>query len=119
MSNFPQIFLPLGDKNTYTQGDTFPEVLFEFDDLDPIDLTGCQINLDIYSHCSNKVQSFRVGQGLSILSSKSFKMDEIPENKTKFYPIGILKGDLEIINPEGLKQTYFEVIFKIRKQITQ
>lgn len=112
------IKLPLNG-GQYTQGDTFPEVLFQFSTDDAIDLTGSNIKLEIYSSTHNKIKGFSENGGISIIDSKSFKIDAIDKEETKCFPNGILKGDLEITDPEGVRLTYLEIHFNIRKQFTR
>jgi len=117
-SKIPILNLPIG--NTYfTQGDSFAEVVFSFGVTDQIDLMGSEIRLDLFSQNCNKSLSFVSGVNIEILSSKSFKINEIQPEETKYLDAGLHRGDLEITTSSGFKTTYLEVVLNIRKQYTK
>jgi hypothetical protein len=76
------------------QGDTIPEILFEFDPLDNINLLlpNVQIRMQVYlTH--NKIIDISNTNGITILTNKSFKINEVSKENNNL-PIGKHLGDL-------------------------
>lgn len=110
--------IPLGNTQI-VQGDTIPEILFEFAEEDNIDLTlpNVNIKMQVYNQV-NKILDIQNGNGITILTDKSFKINEIPKENNNF-PIGSHLGDLEITDTNGKRFTYFRVKLNIEKQYTR
>ena len=110
--------IPIGNTQII-QGDTIPEILFEFDLTDNIDLSlpNVSIKMQIYSQ-SNKILDIQNGNGITILTNKSFKINEISKENNNF-PTGSHLGDLEITDTNGKRFTYFRVKLNIDKQYTK
>ena len=68
------INIPLGN-NILKRGDTIKEILFEFDVADNIDLTSATIRMQLYFK-NSVVFSVDSTSGITIIDSKSFKIDE-------------------------------------------
>jgi hypothetical protein len=98
------------------EGDTIDEILFTFDDTDDIDLIGATIKMQIY-RSGVALLNLSTGSGITILTSKSFKIDEIPKESNNL-PEGKFLGDLEITLADGTRNTYFRVSYKVDKQYT-
>ena len=111
--------IPLGDSQI-VQGDTIPEILFEFDNTLTIDLTdfGVSIKMQIYNQ-NNKIIDIYDTSGITILSSTSFKIDEVSKDTSSLLPYGSFIGDLEITDTDGKRFTYFRVKYTIQKQYTK
>ena len=101
------------------QGDTIPEILFEFDPLDNINLLlpNVQIKMQIYL-VNTKIIDISNGNGITILTDKSFKIDEVSKENNNL-PVGNFLGDLEITDTNGKRFTYFRVQYSIIKQYTK
>ena len=110
--------IPIGNTQII-QGDTVPEILFEFDPTDNIDLSlpNVSIKMQIYNS-SNKILDIQNGNGITILTNKSFKINEISKENNNF-PTGSHLGDLEITDTNGKRFTYFRVKLNIDKQYTK
>jgi hypothetical protein len=117
MLKIPVLQIPING-GEITQGDTIPEIIFAFGLDDEIDLTGVDIKIDLWLDNCKKVISFTSDSNITIVDTKTFKINEIPAEESAKFPSGLLKGDLEITDTEGVKTTYIEVVFKIRKQYT-
>ena len=111
--------IPLGGSQI-VQGDTIPEILFEFDNTLTIDLTdpNVSIKMQIYNQ-NNKIIDIFNTSGITILTDKSFKIDEVDKNISSFLPHGSFMGDLEITDTDGKRLTYFRVKYTIEKQYTK
>lgn len=110
--------IPIGG-SSIIQGDTIPEILFEFDPTDNIDLSlpNVSIKMQVYNQ-NNKIIDISNANGITILTNKSFKINEIPKEDNNF-PIGRHLGDLEITDTNGKRFTYFRVQYNIDKQYTK
>lgn len=110
--------IPIGNTQII-QGDTVPEIIFEFDPTDNIDLSlpNVSIKMQIYNS-SNKILDIQNGNGITILTNKSFKINEISKENNNF-PTGSHLGDLEITDTNGKRFTYFRVKLNIDKQYTK
>ena len=110
--------IPIGNTQII-QGDTIPEILFEFDPTDNINLSlpNVSIKMQIYNQ-NNKILDIQNGNGITILTSKSFKINEISKENNNF-PTGSHLGDLEITDTNGKRFTYFIVKLNIYKQYTK
>lgn len=110
--------IPIGNTQII-QGDTIPEILFEFDPTDNINLSlpNVSIKMQIYNS-SNKILDIQNGNGITILTNKSFKINEISKENNNF-PTGSHLGDLEITDTNGKRFTYFRVKLNIDKQYTK
>ena len=110
--------IPIGNTQII-QGDTIPEILFEFDPTDNIDLSlpNVSIKMQVYNS-SNKILDVQNGNGITILTNKSFKINEISKENNNF-PTGSHLGDLEITDTNGKRFTYFRVQYNIEKQYTK
>ncbi len=111
--------IPIG-KTEIIQGDTISEILFEFDISDNIDLLlpNVIIKVQIYNQ-NNIIIDLINGQGITILNSKSFKIDEISKEQSSTLPVGSFIGDLEITDTNGKRFTYFRIKYTIQKQYTK
>lgn len=110
--------IPIGNSNI-VQGDTIPEILFEFDVTDNIDLSlpNVIIKMQVYNQ-NNKIIDISNGNGITILTDKSFKINEVAKEDNNL-PIGSHLGDLEITDTNGKRFTYFRVKYNIDKQYTK
>ena len=110
------INIPIGNR-IIKRGDTIKEIIFAFDLTDNIDLTGSTIRMDLYLSTS-KVLSLTSGNGITIIDSKSFKIDKIDYTNNNL-PVGTLKGDLEITDSNGDRLTYVDVVYTIVNDYTK
>jgi len=111
--------IPLG--NSYiVQGDTIPEILFEFDNTLTIDLTdpNVSIKMQIYNQ-NNKIIDISNIDGITIIDNISFKINEISKEDSSLLPYGTFFGDLEITDTNGKRFTYFRIKYTIQKQYTK
>lgn len=110
--------IPIGN-TSIVQGDTIPEILFEFDVTDDIDLSlpNVTIKMQVYNQ-NNKIIDISNGNGITILTDKSFKINEVSKENNNL-PIGSHLGDLEITDTNGKRFTYFRVKYNIDKQYTK
>ena len=110
--------IPIGNTQII-QGDTIPEILFEFDPTDNINLSlpNVQIKMQIYL-VNTKIIDISNGNGITILTNKSFKINEVPKENNNL-PIGKHLGDLEITDKKRKRFTYFRVQYNIEKQYTK
>ena len=110
--------IPIG-KSEIVQGDTIPSILFEFDPLDNINLSlpNVQIKMQIYL-VNTKIIDISNGNGITILTNKSFRIDEVSKEDNNL-PTGKHLGDLEITDTNGKRFTYFRVQYNIEKQYTK
>ena len=97
-------------------GDTIPKITFTFGVSDSVDLTTSTIKMQLYSG-SEQVFSIDETSGITIVGAKVFEIDEVLANDNNF-PEGVLKGDLEITDTNGVRFTYFNVEYTILKQYT-
>ena len=111
--------IPLGDSNI-VQGDTIPEILFQFDNTLGINLqaVGVIIKMQVYNQ-SNKIIDISNGNGITILTTNSFKINEVTKTISSLLPHGSFIGDLEITDSSGKRFTYFRVKYTIQKQYTK
>ena len=107
--------IPIGN-NFIKKGDTIKEINFSFDVTDNIDLTGATIRMDLF-YQEESILSISNGNGITIVDSKNFNIDEIPYTDNDL-PIGNSIGDLEITDTNGVRLTYFNVTFTIIKEYT-
>mgnify|MGYP003591327696 FL=1 len=110
--------IPIGNTQII-QGDTIPEILFEFDPTDNINLLlpNVQIKMQIYL-VNTKIIDISNGNGITILTDKSFRIDEVSKEDNNL-PTGKHLGDLEITDTNGKRFTYFRVQYNIEKQYTK
>ena len=110
--------IPIGNTQII-QGDTIPSILFEFDPTDNINLSlpNVQIKMQIYL-VNTKIIDISNGNGITILTDKSFKIDEVSKENNNF-PTGKHLGDLEITDTNGKRFTYFRVQYNVDKQYTR
>ena len=110
--------IPIGHGHI-TQGDTISEILFEFDSESDIDLSasGVIIKMQVYNN-NIKIIDIETGRGITILSDKKFKIDEVSKDDNTL-PAGSFMGDLEITDGNGKRFTYFRVKYTIEKQYTK
>lgn len=113
----PIIQIPFGDNAFLKQGDTIGEILFEFDDTDDIDLVGANIKIEIYS-CGTRVFTMTSGNTITIIDSKSFKINEIPADENVL-PIGDSIGDIQITFADGTVYTYCNIQYTVIKEYTR
>lgn len=97
------------------EGDTIQEITFEFGATDVIDLTGATISMQLYQDGVQTLSIYSNFNGITIVSAKIFKLDEILNNTL---PCGINKGDLQIEFADGTIQTLFNVEYTILKEYT-
>lgn len=98
-----KLSIPFGD--TYIkQGDTIPKITFTFDATDNIDLSAVGVEI--------KMQTYKGYQKVMDFIDEISKDDNI-------YPYGVLKGDLEILDGNGKRFTYFDVEYTITKEYTK
>ena len=110
--------IPIGN-SSIVQGDTIPEVLFEFDPTDNIDLSllNVSIKMQIYNN-AEKIINISNLNGITIINNKSFKINEVSKENNNL-PVGNFLGDLEITDTNGKRFTYFRVQYSIIKQYTK
>ena len=92
------------------QRDTVSKTTFTFSDED-IDLTTSQISM-VIKDGDNKIINVSEGNGITVISSKIFEIDEIPKENNNL-PIGSFEGDLKIIDSNGVRFTYMRVEYTI------
>lgn len=111
--------IPIG-KSEIVQGDTIPSILFEFDPTDNINLSlpNTKIRMNVMNNHIKIIDIFN-GSGITILTPKSFRIDEVPKEQSELLPVGAFMGDLEITDSNGKKFTYFRVRYTIEKQYTK
>ena len=112
----PIINVPTNSNYILKQGDTIPEILFNFADTDAIDLTGATIRMQLYLNNQKKLDLDSIA-GITIIDAKNFKIDEIPYEENNL-PAGKLNGDLEITLAGGTRVTYTDVLYTITKHYT-
>ena len=110
------INIPTDSRYVLKLGDTIPEILFNFEVTDAIDLTGATIRMQLYLNGKKKLDLDSTA-GITIVDSKNFKIDEIPYEENHL-PYGKLKGDLEITLADGKRVTYADVSYTITKHYT-
>lgn len=114
----PTLQIPIQSDNVkpfIKQGDTISKITFEFEVEDNIDITGATIKMQLYN-CNNIVLDLDSdGNGITITGDRTFEIDEILNNTL---PSGQSKGDLEINFSDGTRETYFNVVYDIKKQYT-
>ena len=98
------------------EGDTIPKITFTFGASDVIDLTTSTIKMQVYNG-STRLIDVSSGSGITILSEKVFKIDEISATNNNM-PSGKFLGDLEIQDSNGKRFTYFNIEYTIIKQYT-
>ena len=99
------------------EGDTIPKITFTFGASDVIDLTTSTIKMQVYNG-STRLIDVSSGSGITILSEKVFKIDEISATNNNM-PSGKFLGDLEIQDSNGKRFTYFNIEYTIIKQYTK
>ena len=111
--------IPIGN-TSITQGDTIPEILFEFDTIDNIDLSlpNVSIKMQVYNQ-NNKIIDVSNLNGITIINDKSFKINEVSKENSNELPVGSFMGDLEITDTNGKRFTYLKVKYTISKQYTK
>lgn len=100
------------------QGDTISKKTFAFGVDDEIDLLTCTIKMQLYTVGNRLVYTAENGNGITIIDSKTFEIDKITKEDNNF-PNGILNGDIEITEANGVKFTFVRVNYKITKQFTK
>jgi hypothetical protein len=109
-----KIPIQTNDNNVFIkQGDTIPEIIIN---INGIDLSGAIIRMQLYKS-NRRVLNVQTGNGITNISSTSFKIDEISANDNNL-PSGILKGDLEVGFADGTVKTLFNVWYTIYKEYT-
>ena len=98
------------------QGDTISKTSFNIIE-DGLDLTTCSIKMQIYS-ANTKIIDISDGNGITIIDANNFEIDEVAKENNNL-PIGRFEGDLEITDANGVRFTYFRVIYTIIKQYTR
>ena len=116
MAKLATVNIPIGD-TILKQGDTIKEIDFSFAVTDTIDLTSATIRMQLYLNNSKKLDISN-GNGITIIDSKNFKIDEI-DYASNNLPYGVLNGDLEITDSDGVRLTYFDIIYTITKDFTK
>lgn len=116
MAKLTTVNIPLEDA-ILKQGDTIKEINFSFGSLDDIDLIGSTIRMQLYLNNSKKLDISN-SSGITIIDDKSFKIDEIDYTDNNL-PSGTLKGDLEITDSNGVRLTYFDIVYTITKDLTK
>lgn len=111
--------IPIGN-SAIIQGDTIPEILFEFDITDNIDLSlpNVSIKMQVYNQ-NNKIIDISNLNGITIINDKSFKINEVSKETSSSLPVGSFIGDLEITDTNGKRFTYLRVKYTIDKQYTK
>jgi len=109
----PQAFWTTQYKPVIVQGDTIPRFLFTVTNLD---LTGATIRMQLYQSFS-KIFDVSTGEGITIIDSTSFEIDEVPFADNNF-PVGTLTGDIEITLANGQRATVIKVEFTTLKHYT-
>ena len=75
------------------------------------------INMQLYSD-KQQVGNYSKGNGITVINATTFRVDEIETNN---FPIGCLKGDLEIRwveNGKNITFTFFNLEYEIIRQYT-
>lgn len=116
MAKLETVNIPIGD-TILKQGDTIKEINFSFDALDDINLVGSTIRLQLYLNGSKKLDISNTS-GITIVDAKNFTIDEISYVDNNL-PSGTLKGDLEITDSNGVRLTYFDIVYTITKDLTK
>ena len=109
----PQAFWTTQYNPVIVQGDTIPKFLFTVTNLD---LTGATIRMQLYQSFS-KIFDVSAGEGITIIDSTSFEIDEVPFAENDF-PVGTLTGDIEITLANGQRATVMKVEFTTLKHYT-
>ena len=83
-----------------------------------LDLTavGTTIAMQIYNR-NTLILDLAIGTGITVISSTVFEIDALPSTDNNL-PVGCFEGDLEITDANGVRFTYFRVIYTIQKQYT-
>lgn len=98
------------------QGDTIPEISFVISDT-TLDLSTANIKMQLY-YGGRKVFDISNGSGITINSSTEFVIDQV-EAIDNNLPKGVLIGDLEITDVNGVRFTYMNVEYTITEQFTR
>ena len=107
--------LKIPAKGYIKQGDTIPKVTVKFSDGYNGNLTTATIKMQIY-HVNTKIIDVSNGDGITVIDSGEFEIDEMPKNNL---PVGTILGDLEVTESNGDRTTYFNVAYTIIKQYTR
>jgi hypothetical protein len=116
--SIPILYIPIQSttvKPYIFEGDTIKEIVIESDEFP--DLTTSQIKMQVY-YGNSVVLSVTNDNGITVNSSTSFTIDEISSTNNPFTE-GKFIGDVEIIDANDIKKTYFRVIYKIEKQYSK
>lgn len=93
---------------SYYQGNTIPEINFEFVDED-IDFTDESVEILVELFNNNQlVTQYTKGSGITVVDSDNFKIDEVDSSANNF-PIGTSTGHLTITNADGDVLTYLKL----------
>ena len=111
----PIIKIPISDDVTIKQGDTIAKKVCAFAVEDVIDLTGSTIKMQLYLGGVH-IYTAVTGNGITNIDAKTFEIDKIQQ--TVPFPVGTLKGDLQITDAGGDTLTYFNIELTINKQYT-
>jgi len=98
-----KIPIQVNDNNVFIkQGDTIPEIVIN---INGIDLNAAIIRMQLYKS-NRRVLKLESGNGITNISSTSFKIDEIAASDNNL-PHGVLQGDLEVVFANGIVKTLF------------
>lgn len=117
--SLPTLRIPINSPSSgivIKQGDTIPEITFEFTDLG-VDFTTSEIKIQIYD-LSKRLLNLSVGNGITVISATTFEIDQI-EAVNNTFPIGTFIGDLQITDASGVRETYFNIEYTIVKEYTR
>lgn len=111
----PILRLPISSNVVIKQGDTIPKLSCAFDSEDDIDLTGSTIKVQL-SLGGIIVYTATTGSGVTLIDTKTFEIDKIVQSNP--FPVGVLKGDLQITDASSNTTTYFNIEVTITEQYT-
>lgn len=98
------------------KGDTISKSSFEVIETG-LDLTTSTIKMQLYDG-NIKYIDISNGSGITIIDSENFEIDEVADVDNNL-PIGVLLGDLEITDVNGVRFTYTRVEYTILKEYTK
>jgi hypothetical protein len=115
MSTIQTVNFPFTGEN-WIQGDTLSKSVVTITEAG-IDLTTSTIAMQIYNRNAKVVDVNNTTGGITVISANVFEIDEVLATDNNL-PVGCSEGDLEITDANGVRLTYFRVIYTIQKQYT-
>lgn len=104
-------------KGYLKQGDTIPKKTILFGGDYAGDLTTATIKMQIKNGATNII-NISNGNGITVLSATTCEIDEVSANDNNL-PVGCFKGDFEVTEANGVRTTYFNVVYTIIEQYTR